>query len=78
MRRTTASSATDTAGCVAAYTDLVLHAVPAPATNLKITFPEDVTSPSASSDWVVRDEIGRTRLWTAIRHVLPGTAASRR
>ncbi len=33
---------TDTAGCVAAYTDLVVHAVPAPATNLKITFPEDV------------------------------------
>jgi len=34
--------ATDTAGCVATYTDLVLRAVPAPATNLKITFPEDV------------------------------------
>ncbi len=35
--------ATDTAGCVAAYTDLVIQAVPAPATNLKITFPEDLT-----------------------------------
>jgi 2-C-methyl-D-erythritol 4-phosphate cytidylyltransferase len=33
---------TDTAGCVAAYTALEIHAVPAPATNLKITFPEDV------------------------------------
>ena len=35
-------TATDTAGCVATYTDLEIHAVPAPATNLKITFPEDV------------------------------------
>jgi 2-C-methyl-D-erythritol 4-phosphate cytidylyltransferase len=35
--------ATDTAGCVAAYTDLVLHAVPSPATNFKITFPEDLS-----------------------------------
>jgi 2-C-methyl-D-erythritol 4-phosphate cytidylyltransferase len=34
--------ATDTAGCFATYTDLVVHAVPAPATNLKITFPEDL------------------------------------
>jgi 2-C-methyl-D-erythritol 4-phosphate cytidylyltransferase len=34
---------TDTAGCVAAYTDLVVHAVPAPATNLKVTFAEDLT-----------------------------------
>jgi 2-C-methyl-D-erythritol 4-phosphate cytidylyltransferase len=33
---------TDTASCVAAYTDVVVHAVPGPATNLKITFPEDV------------------------------------
>ena len=33
---------TDTASCVAAYTDLPVHAVPAPATNLKITFTEDV------------------------------------
>lgn len=33
---------TDTAGCVATYTDLVIRAVPAPATNLKITFPEDL------------------------------------
>jgi 2-C-methyl-D-erythritol 4-phosphate cytidylyltransferase len=33
---------TDTAACVAAYTRLELHTVPAPATNLKITFPEDV------------------------------------
>ena len=33
---------TDTASCVAAYTDVQVHAVPGPATNLKITFPEDV------------------------------------
>jgi 2-C-methyl-D-erythritol 4-phosphate cytidylyltransferase len=32
----------DTAACVAAYADLPVVAVPAPATNLKITFPEDV------------------------------------
>jgi 2-C-methyl-D-erythritol 4-phosphate cytidylyltransferase len=32
----------DTAACVAAYTDMPVVAVPAPATNLKITFPEDV------------------------------------
>ena len=35
-------AATDTAGCVAAYTDLAVRLVPAPATNLKVTFPEDV------------------------------------
>ena len=35
-------TATDTAGCVAAYTDLTIRAVPSPATNLKITVPEDV------------------------------------
>lgn len=34
---------TDTAGCVATYTDLVVRGVPAPATNLKITFAEDLT-----------------------------------
>src|SRR4051794_19718104 len=33
---------TDTASCVARYTDLPIHAGPAPATNLKITYPEDV------------------------------------
>ncbi len=33
---------TDTAACVARYTDLVVRAVHADATNLKITFPEDV------------------------------------
>ena len=33
---------TDTASCVAAYTDLPVHGVPGPATNLKVTFPEDV------------------------------------
>ena len=33
---------TDTASCVAAYTDLEVHGVPAPATNLKITFPDDL------------------------------------
>lgn len=33
---------TDTAACVARYTDLAVRAVPADATNLKITFPEDV------------------------------------
>lgn len=35
-------SATDTAGCVAAYTSLRVQGVTAPATNLKITFPDDV------------------------------------
>ena len=34
---------TDTAGCVATYTDLPVLAVPAPATNLKVTFAEDLT-----------------------------------
>ena len=33
---------TDTAACVERYTDLTVWAVPSPATNLKITFPEDV------------------------------------
>ena len=33
---------TDTASCVERYTDLAIHCVPSPATNLKITFPEDV------------------------------------
>lgn len=33
---------TDTAGCVERYTDLAVRCVPSPATNLKITFPEDV------------------------------------
>jgi len=33
---------TDTAACVAAFCDLAVHGVEAPATNLKITFPEDV------------------------------------
>lgn len=33
---------TDTAACVARYTDLPIRAVPAPATNVKVTFPEDV------------------------------------
>ncbi|MGZ5418749.1 MAG: IspD/TarI family cytidylyltransferase [Nocardioides sp.] len=33
---------TDTAACVERYTDLVVRGVPSPATNLKITFPEDV------------------------------------
>jgi 2-C-methyl-D-erythritol 4-phosphate cytidylyltransferase len=33
---------TDTASCFAAYSHLPVHAVPAPATNLKVTFPEDV------------------------------------
>ena len=33
---------TDTASCVEAYTDVGSTGVPAPATNLKITFPEDV------------------------------------
>ena len=40
---------TDTAGCVATYTDLPVLAVPAPATNLKVTFAEDRPSPSDSS-----------------------------
>ncbi|MGN6577426.1 MAG: IspD/TarI family cytidylyltransferase [Nocardioides sp.] len=33
---------TDTAACVERYTDLGIRAVPCPATNIKITFPEDV------------------------------------
>ena len=33
---------TDTASCIAAYTDVAVHTVPGPATNLKITFPEDL------------------------------------
>ena len=33
---------TDTASCLERYTDLTIAGVPAPATNLKITFPEDV------------------------------------
>jgi 2-C-methyl-D-erythritol 4-phosphate cytidylyltransferase len=33
---------TDTASCLRAYTDVEIHGVPSPATNLKITFPEDV------------------------------------
>ena len=33
---------TDTAACVARYSGLVVRGVEAPATNLKITFPEDV------------------------------------
>ena len=33
---------TDTAACVERYTDLTVWAVPSPATNLKITFAEDV------------------------------------
>lgn len=33
---------TDTAACVARYTDLIVRAVQAPATNVKITFPGDV------------------------------------
>jgi 2-C-methyl-D-erythritol 4-phosphate cytidylyltransferase len=34
---------TDTASCVERYTDLAIHCVPSPATNIKITFPEDVS-----------------------------------
>ena len=33
---------TDTAACVARHTDLPIAAVPAPATNVKVTFAEDV------------------------------------
>lgn len=33
---------TDTAACVERYTDLEVHGVPSPATNIKITYPEDV------------------------------------
>jgi 2-C-methyl-D-erythritol 4-phosphate cytidylyltransferase len=33
---------TDTASCVAAYTDLAVHGVRGPATNIKITFPDDL------------------------------------
>lgn len=33
---------TDTAGCIERYTDLAIHCVPSPATNLKVTFADDV------------------------------------
>ena len=33
---------TDTAACLERYADVRIRGVPAPATNLKITFPEDV------------------------------------
>ena len=33
---------TDTAACIERYTDLAIHCTPSPATNVKITFPEDV------------------------------------
>lgn len=33
---------TDTASCVEAYTDLAIHCVASPATNIKITFADDV------------------------------------
>ena len=33
---------TDTAACLERYTDLAVHGVPSTATNLKVTFPEDV------------------------------------
>jgi 2-C-methyl-D-erythritol 4-phosphate cytidylyltransferase len=33
---------TDTAACVERYTDVEVRAVPCAATNLKVTFPEDV------------------------------------
>ncbi|MGZ4437030.1 MAG: IspD/TarI family cytidylyltransferase [Nocardioidaceae bacterium] len=33
---------TDTASCLEKYTDVRVHGVPSPATNLKVTFPEDV------------------------------------
>jgi len=33
---------TDTAGCAERYTDLSITAVPGPATNVKITYPEDL------------------------------------
>ena len=34
---------TDTASCIERYTDLEIHCVESPATNIKITFPEDVS-----------------------------------
>lgn len=34
---------TDTAACVAAYTDVEIRGVPSPATNVKITYPHDVS-----------------------------------
>ena len=33
---------TDTASCLEAHSDVAVHGVPSPATNLKVTFPEDV------------------------------------
>ncbi len=35
---------TDTASCLERYADVAIHAVPAPATNLKVTFAEDVAT----------------------------------
>jgi 2-C-methyl-D-erythritol 4-phosphate cytidylyltransferase len=35
-------TATDTASCIERYTDLEIHGVPCAATNMKITFPEDI------------------------------------
>jgi 2-C-methyl-D-erythritol 4-phosphate cytidylyltransferase len=54
---------TDTASCVAAYTDLVVLGVPAPATNLKITFAEDLALAERllSPDRAPRRDEGLTR-----------------
>ena len=41
--------ATDTAGCVAAYRDVDVAAVPSSGLNLKVTFPEDVALAAALS-----------------------------
>jgi len=38
---------TDTASCLEEFTDVRIHGVPAPATNLKVTFPEDVALAAA-------------------------------
>jgi 2-C-methyl-D-erythritol 4-phosphate cytidylyltransferase len=54
---------TDTASCVAAYTDGVVRGVPAPATNLKVTFAEDLALAErlVSPDRAPRRGGGRTR-----------------
>jgi len=46
---------TDTASCVERFTDLQIGCVPCPATNLKITFPEDV----AVAERLLVDALGR-------------------
>ena len=62
-RRPTASPAPTRPSCVAAYTDLPVRGVPAPATNLKVTFAEDLAlaerllgEPVTETAWPVRPQ----------------------